>query len=235
MVQRDAFTEFDLDVAPEGAPQSGAPETEKEEFVPISRLNEALATRDKAVGQRDDMIHSMLNGSAQGEVEKPTEAPSIDEMSKVEFPEGADPDVIAVLTPILEANNRAVFERMGDQLRTEVGPVVDKIGHAEAVERVASRVEGFNDVRQDIVHMFEGMSPEEQQKNNTEQGLEIMALRAIEARRQATGARPMMAHSAPFGHTGIRPAPARKATEQDIWDMTDEEFENHEARHTRRG
>lgn len=225
MSQRDQFTEFDNNAGPQGAASQDAP-TEKEQMVPISRLNEANIQRDQANAQRDEIIKSMLNGSDSDQSSASVPASSPDDMIKVELPEGVDPDVAALLVPILEANNKAVYERMNAQVNTRVGPVEDKINYAESVQNVSSRVEGFDDVREDIVRIFEGMSPEERDRHNNEQGLELMALRALKDRASNTRARSDMAHSAPFGNSGMRPTQSRGATAQDVWDMTDEEFEN---------
>jgi hypothetical protein len=73
--------------------------------------------------------------------------------------------------------------------------------------------------------MFQGMSPEDQARYNNEQGLETMALRALRVRDLDQSSRSGMAHSAPFGNAGMRPAPARQATEADIWNLSDDEFE----------
>jgi len=231
MTQRDSFSEFDLNVGPPAVENQevGKP---KEEMVPISRLNEANAQRDKAYGQRDEILGSMLNGAPDGGPATPpmSEEQAMADMVKVELPEGTDPEVAALITPIIEANNRAIYQRMNSQIDTRVSPVEDRFNYAEAVEGVASRVEGFETVREDIVSMFGQMSPEEQGKYNNEAGLEIMAYRALRIREANRSSRPSMAHSAPFGSSGIRQTQRPAMTAEDVHAMSDEEFEAFSAR-----
>jgi hypothetical protein len=90
MTQRDQFSEFDFDAGPTGPSEPREPGPE--EMVPISRLNEVIAQRDKSEGQRDQVIQSMLNGQQAPSAEADLEEPIVDPL-KFELPEGTDPEV----------------------------------------------------------------------------------------------------------------------------------------------
>ena len=233
MERRDQFSEFDAD-APTGSPEIVDPKAQPEEMdmVPKSRLDEVRAQRDQLHGQREEMIQSMLNSAPQQAAPAATESDAA-EATKVVLPEGTDPEVAKLLTPILEANNKAVYDRVSEDLNrnvdTRVAPVEERINNAEMVESVQGRVEGFDTVRQDIVDMLERMSPEERKRYTSEIGLESLAHQALREREARTGARTDMAHSAPFGSSEARPD-RREALESDVWALSDDEFERALAR-----
>lgn len=228
MEERDQFSSFDdelpnVEVGANDPAGFKAPQAEeKDDMVPRSRLNEVKAQRDELYGQREEMIKSMLNGeparvSAEDTVTQ-------DAVAEVVIPEGTDPEVAKLLTPIIQANNETVMRRLEKQFEQRVGPVEERINHADTVEAVRSRVEGFDDVRQDVVAMLEQMNPQERAEYSNQMGLQALTERALRVRAEREGARQGMAQSAPFGTSDMRPT-RKEANEADVWAMSDEEFE----------
>lgn len=228
MGERDQFSEFDVD-APQGAEPHDREEVQDRDedtgdMVPRSRLDEIRAQRDQLHAQREEMIRSMLSGNQAAEGGEQRRDPEPDDLLKPEIPEGTDPEVAQLLGPILEANNRALYDRVSRSFEQRVAPVEERINFADMVENVSSRVEGFNEVRGDIVRMLEQMDPVERDRYSDETGLEALAYRALRDRGDRMGSRADMAHTAPFGASEGR-ATRRKATEADVWAMSDAEFE----------
>ena len=229
MTPRDAFTEFDLDAGPVG-PARG-PDGKWDEMVPKSRLDEALAQNTELKRGREDIIQSMLNGSlVRADVGAPAEENPLSNGFEPVFPEGTDDDVKELLTPILKQNIELAVNGVKGTLDSRLAPVENQMDYARAIENVRGRVEGFDTVKDDIVRIFQNLTPEDQAEYNSELGIEALAQRALRERQEARRNRPSMAHSGPVHNSGLGPTGTPQESPEGVWGMNEAEFENYLAR-----
>jgi hypothetical protein len=221
MAPRDNFSQFDDDLTD---PVAGiAPNKEQDpEPVPAADYEKIKQERDEANRLRDETIRGMLAGVQQNQAapQEPTQAPTgDDDFLKDHLPDDVDPDVLALLTPVLKAQ-RDVIEK----------GVAEKYGHvAETVERdenlkvIAGRVDGFSqELLPEIKQLYDALPAHEREEYDNRLGIEILARRVLENKRGRSDMSGMA-----FSETPATPAErsAGGTTEQDIWDMPDEEFE----------
>lgn len=220
MAPRDNFSQFDDDLT--DPVETVAKNKEQEpDPVPAADYEKIKQERDEANRLRDETIRGMLAGVQQNQVApQEQKAPAgDDEFLKEHLPDDVDPDVLALLSPVLKAQ-RDVIER----------DVAEKFGHiAETVERdenlkvIAGRVDGFSqELLPEIKQLYDALPAQDREEYDNRLGIEILARRVLENKRGRSDMSGMA-----FTETPATPAErsAGGTTEQDIWDMPDEEFE----------
>ena len=161
MAPRDNFSQFDDDLT--DPVQGIAPNKEQEPApVPDADYQKMKQERDEANRLRDETIRGMLAGVQQNQAapQEPTAPTGEDDFLKEHLPDDVDPDVLALLTPVLKAQ-RDVIER----------DVAEKFGHvAETVEReenlkvIAGRVDGFSpDLLPEIKQLYDALPVHERE------------------------------------------------------------------------
>ena len=228
MRNRDSLSEFDVETEdffedPAGQKDEKEP---KEEMVPKSRLDDLIAQRDSYANQRDEAIRSMLSTRQQSY--SPPPQPQVPE---VQLPQGVDEEAAALLKPILDPVIQQTIQVTKDIATQEAlaavnntyGPALQEAQRQAGIREIDGRVEGFSStLMQDVKQMFNELPPEERQRYDNPVGIEALALKA-KLNRVASGGGDFsdMAHSVPRGTSEHAP----KGSEEDVWKMSDEEFE----------
>ena len=218
MAQRDNFSEFDDDL---GDPTKTALKPEqKPDPVPASDYEKIKQERDEANRLRDEAIRGMLAGSQQNQMQQQELAPpkGDDNFLKEHLPDDVDPDVLALLTPVLQAQ-REVIER---DVQQKYGHIAETVERDENLKVIAGRVEGFSqDLLPDIKQLYDALPVQEREEYDNRLGIEILARRVLENKRGRSDMSGMA-----FSETPAAPPEKTGGTsEQEIWDMPDEEFE----------
>lgn len=220
MAPKDNFSQFDDDLT-DPINQVATNKEQEPDPVPDADYQKMKQERDEANRLRDETIRGMLAGVQQNQAApQGTEAPAgDDDFLKEHLPDDVDPDVLALLTPVLKAQ-RDVIER----------DVAEKFGHvAETVEReenlkvIAGRVDGFSqELLPEIKQLYDALPAQDREEYDNRLGIEILARRVLENKRGRSDMSGMA-----FTETPATPAErsAGGTTEQDIWDMPDDQFE----------
>lgn len=239
--RRDAFSEFDDDLRdddlgipggdpnPHEEPRSGGGADDRQRTISQEELDRVREERDKARGDYDSLVRKMLF-APEGAEQQQTTVEDDDTP-----PPGWDKEEYEVMKPLLAAHGKKVREETLAEVEQRLGPVLQHAAREASIADVEARVPGFAEhLMSEVEQEFNGMSPEERNRYKDSVGVEAVALRRklaraeriIQAQAQAGGGSPLagMAHSASFSPN----PPARggdKYSDENIWDLSDDEFD----------
>lgn len=220
MAERDKFSDFDDDLGtptiPIAAPKE---EAKKPEPGPPEEIERLRRERNEANAQRHEAISAMLEGARATAAQAPAEPqpPGEDFLTK-NLPDDVDPDVLALLRPVLKAHKEIIEQDFSDRF----GPIAETVEREQNLKMIEERVPGFSkDMLPEIGALYQKLSPDEREEYDNRLGVEVLALRAQLAKRGRSDMSGM-AHSAPPGGP---PEIKGEPTEEDVWDMPEDEFE----------
>jgi len=220
MTPRDNFSQFDDDLSDPMEPVVRKNKEPEPAPVPASDYEKLRQERDEANRLRDEAIRGMLAGTQQAR-EEPKERTSPsgdDDFLKEHLPDDVDPDVLALLTPVLKAQ-RDVIER---DIAQRYGPVAEAVERDENLKVIAGRVQGFSqELLPEIKQLYDALPAHEREEYDNRLGIEILARRVLENKRGRSDMSGMAYSETPASPTERRGG----QSEQDIWDMPDDEFE----------
>lgn len=173
------------------------------------RLNQEIERRKRAESQLDTYVRSQVSRPQEPELDPD----SVEERDRIR--------------PFLEENNR--------QLLVELAPIIQFVTRQMGLNQVEQNIPGFqNDLQSEVDALYEGLTPEEQQKYNSDVGAEALAGRILAQRvRQNKNRAPATSTSMLRATTVGRPmttevprgGPDPRALDQKVAEMSTGDFQ----------